>query len=105
MAKSNASSLAVNATCVGRAGSGTVACGSKGLVFELPSPAGAAIAFLTASVLATIRELGPAPTMTPLLCATARSEDVGAGRASLGHGDGSKRILASPESPLNPTSY
>lgn len=95
----------MNATCVWRAGSGIFACGSKGLVFAFPSPAGAAMAFLTVSVLTTARESGPAPRITPLLCATARNEEIEAGRALLGHGDGSRRILASPARPLKPTSY
>lgn len=39
------------------------------------------------------------------MCATARSEEVGAGSALSGHAVGRKRIFASPETPLKPTSY
>lgn len=91
-------------TCVGRAGRGTVACGSKGLVLTLLSPVVALMAFRTASDDVITSELGAAPTTIPLVGATARRELVGAGRASSGQGVGRNRTLLSPETPLKPTS-
>ena len=61
--------------------------------------------FLTTSVVLITSTSGPAPTTRPLVCATARSEEVGAGSASSGHAVGRKRIFASPDTPLKPTSY
>jgi hypothetical protein len=82
VARINASSLAVNATWVGRAGRGIVACGWKGLVLTLSSPVeGASMAFLIESMVATTRQSGPAPTTMPLVCATAKREVFGEGSA------------------------
>lgn len=82
---------------------GTVAYGWKGFVLTFSSVAWE-IAFLTASDLPITRESGAAPTTIPLVGATARREDVGAGRASLGQGEGRNWMLLSLKTPLNPTS-
>ena len=90
---------------MGRAGRGIVACGWNAFVLTFSSPVGAEIAFLTVSELDMASESGPAPTTMPFVDATAKSEDVGAGRASAGQGVGSNWTLLSPETPLKPTSY
>lgn len=105
MAKTKALSPEAKATCVGRAGRGRVACGSKGLVLTLLSPVVAPMAFRTASDDAITSEFGAPPATIPLVGATARRELVGAGRASSGQGVGRNRTLLSPETPLKPTSY
>jgi len=61
----------------------------------LPS-AGAENACRTASVLAIMTESGPAAASRPCLEAILSSEAVGAGRASAGHDDGTRRSFDSP---------
>lgn len=104
MARINASSLALNATCVGRVGSGIVASGCSDFVFFFSPSPGASMAFRIDSVVATTSASGPAATARPLLCATAKREQVGEGRASSGQGVGRIRMLQSPEIPLKPIS-